>query len=240
MKKTVLGLAVAISVLVLSGCSKTEKKSGQNSGAEKKQSAELTVPHGVAMKGGYWTMSSGGSMDYYADAVEGTLVEICTLSNGEPETRRNASSDDRGKNYVHVKLDDENFWIFEDCLVQNATPAYILETGTDTYVYDNPDADANRIERLNSDTIVACLGECENSSEFKNASKFRKVIYMVNFDDYAEGFVMASHIDDDPAHIALIQVSKKYYELSRNGTVSADVLNELSDTIDDLSSWSGR
>ncbi len=239
-RKLVSGLLCSIcmaGLMLLSGCDKNNEEQGSSS-KSKKVKVEKAAPHGVVFGGPYLRMNADGELVHYMNAISGTCVEYITV-NGAVESKPVVDSEGQTKKYFHVMLDDEECWIEEQNIVLDADTGYILESGTDIYLFKNPDVDSERILKLNFDTIVASFGKCEASSEFKEASKFYRVKIFTD-GEYVDGYVRLSNIDFDPSHIAYIQVSKKYNQLVNSGNASIEVLDELEDTMAELSSWSGR
>ena len=104
-----------------------------------------------------------------------------------------------------------------------------------------PDADAKHEKRLPPDTIVAFVGQCENTREYPEGQKFGRIkLPAANPGEYEDGYVRLSNIDNSAAHLAMIQVSQKYAQYSGRGDVPVEILNELEDNIGELRSWSGR
>lgn len=238
-KKSFVVLACIVPLLLIPACS--GKTDGQSSKVKKEKKTEKLnlAPHGTVFYGGYWNIDDEGNASYVSDAIPGSDLEIC-LSGGKAETVKNPG-DEGGEDYVHVKLDDESVWVPGDCIVLSSVPQYVLETGTDVYLYEAPDEDSVHAEKLATDTLLAFLGQCETSSKYAEAQKFARVkIPAGKRGEYTEGYVRMSDIDDNPAHIAMIQVSKRYSQLMNEGSVSADILNELEDTMEELKSWSGK
>ncbi|MBR6080041.1 MAG: hypothetical protein IKP60_07800 [Treponema sp.] len=222
-----------------SACSKDQGGKKASPKSTKKDENTVTVPHGVVFSGALWNISGSDTVSYFSEVIPGTMVEVST-SNGNPETKKLQSGDET-KDYIRVKIDDMYLWVDSDSIVLDVLPYYVLETGTDVFFYEKPDADAPHEKRLLPDTIVAFVGQCENTREYAEGQKFGHIkVPAANPGEYEDGYVRLSNIDNSAAHLAMIQVSKKYAQYSGRGDVPVEILNELEDNIKELQSWSGR
>ncbi|MBQ5400437.1 MAG: hypothetical protein IIU15_04360 [Treponema sp.] len=237
-KAGVLAAAV-FSLIFASGCSKDQGGKKASPKSAKKDENTVTVPHGVVFSGALWNISGSDAVSYFSDVIPGTMVEVST-SNGKAESKKLQSGDET-KEFIRVKIDDMYLWVDSDGIVLDVLPYYVLETGTDVFFYEKPDADAKHEKRLPPDTIVAFVGQCENTREYPEGQKFGRIkLPAANPGEYEDGYVRLSNIDNSAAHLAMIQVSQKYAQYSGRGDVPVEILNELEDNIGELRSWSGR
>ena len=237
--RLILTLACASFIFLSTACSGNSSAGNGVKKSPKKGETAVTVPHGVVYFGAYWKLMEGGSLSYFADVIPGTQVEV--VKNGDaPETRKSFDSE-KQLEFIHVKLDDESVWVESDSIILDADSNYVLETGTDVFLYESPDVEAPHETRLPTDTLLAFLGPCENTREFADAQKFGRVkIPSSEKGKYTDGYVRLTSIDGSPAHLAMIQVAKKYAQLVNGGNASVEILNELEDTVEELRLWRGR
>lgn len=232
-------LTVFFAGFFFTACSKKNSETQTKVKNLKTQDITKSNPHGLVFFGGYWKLEDE-NMTYFADAVPGTSVEI-PLKDGKIEKRKTLGSEGNSQNYIRIKLDDDFFWISEENILLDAMPYYILETGTDVYLYEMPDADSAHTTKLAPDTIVALMEKCEDSKEHAEGKKFGLIkIPASTAGEYTQGYIRLTNIDDNPSHLAMIQVSKKYSSLLNSENVSPAILDELADTAEELRSWSIR
>ncbi|MBP5175715.1 MAG: hypothetical protein ILP07_07385 [Treponema sp.] len=236
-----------ILVIMLLGCTKKEPVVSENEDDEEEtveiQEEKITNIPCVMLGDYYYEENPDGGFSPSLKAVMGSPVQALPSENDK--TKPVTKIDEAKNTFVRIILEDDieesNLWAVLDELAVNAHPGCTYETGSDIFIFENPDFESQGKTKLSADMILAIYNETSSAERFPDADKFQKIkIRLGNLGTMTEGFLKNMQLDKSPERVTLIQVSKKYSELLESGTASNEVLSELSDTIEELRQWSDR